>query len=140
MSPSGKPEDLLTIDWEKTQSTGGYSDDNETNYEWEDTLCILLDSGNFVSIDTNKPDVKLRKMDSIFGPKLDEGQTFFRMRVGMKPGTMWCKIFEWESDDYKYVMDNDYIMDRLENNITPNPPYISEMKTNYRELQIDKIL
>jgi hypothetical protein len=123
MSPSGKPEDLLTIDWEKTQSTGGYSDDNETNYEWEDTLCILLDSGNFVSI-----------------------QTFFRMRVGTCywqrkiVGTMWCKIFEWESDDYKYVMDNDYIMDRLENNITPNPPYISEMKTNYRELQIDKIL
>jgi len=138
MSPSGRSEDMLTIDWGKAQSTGGYSDDNESNYEWKDTLCILLESGRFLSI--NQSDVELKKMDDIFGPKLEEGQTFFKMRVGMKPGTMWCKIFEWESEDYKSILDNDYVMDRLENTITPNPTYINEMKSNYRELQIDKIL
>jgi len=137
MSPSGRNEDMLTVG-NNTQSTGGYSDDNESNYEWEEKLCILLESGRFLSI--NQSDVELKKMDDIFGPKLDKNQTFFKMRVGIKPGTMWCKIFEWESEDYRTVLDNDYVMDRLENTITPNPTYINEMKSNYRELQIDKIL
>ena len=139
MSPS-ENDDMLTIDWEKTQSTGGYSDDDESNYNWKETLCILLESGRFLSIDTDESNVDLKEIDDLFGPKLDENQTFFKMRVGMKPGSMWCKMFEWECSDYRTVLDNDYVMSRLENNITPNPTYINEMKSNYRELQIDKIL
>lgn len=62
------------------------------------------------------------------------------MRVGIKPGSSWCKILDWEVEDYKKILNNKYVMDKLENNITPNPTYLSEMKAKFREIQIDKII
>ena len=139
MSPSGRNDDMLTVDLNTTQSTGGYSDDNESNYEWEDNLCILLEGGRFISIDINRF-VEVRKMDKIFGPELDEEKTFFKMRVGMKPGTSWCKILDWEFGDYQKILNDVDVMHKLEHTITPNPTYISEMISNHRDLQIDKVI
>lgn len=80
--------------------------DDESQFEWNDTLCILrpLDEGRpqrFISIDV---DVSVREVDKIFGPKIDSDKTFFKLRVGIKPGTSWCKVLDWEIEDYESVL------------------------------------
>jgi hypothetical protein len=136
MSPDNRGEDMLTVGIENTQHTQyNQNTDDEGCYEWKDNLCILLESGRFISMDMEGTyvDVLLKKMDPIFGPKLESDKTFFKMRVGIKPGTMWCKIIDWEPEDYKMVLGNEYVMDRLENTITPDPTYINEMKREYND-------
>lgn len=137
MSPGGISEDMLTVDINSTQSTGGYSDDNESNYEWIDYLCILLKSGNYITIDVDNT-VELKKPDRVFGQKFEK--RFFKLRVGIKPGTMWTKTFDYEVEDYQRILVDDDIIYRLENTIEPNPTYINEMKAELRSLQINKIV
>ena len=97
MSPSKSDDNILTISG-GFQSTGYANQDDESQYEWNDTLCILRPSDEgrpqrFITISDTYADV--REMDQIFGPKVDEDQKFFKMRVGTKPGSSWCKILDW---------------------------------------------
>lgn len=143
MSPNGRNDDMLTVDMSTTQSTGGYLSDDESQFEWNDTLCILRPSDEerpqrFISIDDNHVDV--REMDKIFGPKLDNDKIFFKLRVGTKPGSSWCKVLDWELEDYEKVLNNHPVMYKLEHGMTPNPTYIQEMKSNLRELKINKVI
>jgi hypothetical protein len=62
------------------------------------------------------------------------------MKTGIKSGTLWTKMFDWELEDYENVLNSELIMNRLENNITPNPTYIDEMISNLRELKINKVI
>lgn len=127
---------MLTVDFSTTQSTGYYSDD-ELIYEWEDYLCILLKSGNYITIDSSNI-VALKSQDSIFGIKLEK--RFFKLRVGVRTGTMWTKTLDYDVEDYQRILIDSDIIYRLENTIEPNPTYISEMKAELRELQINKIV
>ena len=131
MSPN--KNDMLTVDIDSSISNCGYMLSDEGQYEWVDHLCILRPSDEgrpqrFISIGDNYVDV--REMDKIFGPKIDENQIFFKMRVGMKPGSSWCKILDWELEDYESVLNNESVMYKLKHTITPNPTYIEEMKSN----------
>jgi|OM-RGC.v1.026057356 hypothetical protein len=130
---------MLTVDFsttQSTQSTGYYSDD-ELFYEWEDYLCILLKSGNYITIDSNNI-VALKSQDSIFGIKLEK--RFFKLRVGVRAGTMWMKTLDYDVEDYQRILIDSDIIYRLEKTIEPNPTYISEMKAELRELQINRIV
>lgn len=111
--------------------------DDESQFEWSDTCCILLGS-RFISIGDKSVD--LREFDKVFGPILEDGQIFFKMRVGIKPGTSWCKILDWEIEDYESVLNNDPVMYKLQYLITPDPTYIQEMKSNLRELKINELM
>lgn len=122
----------------ETYNTSGYLSDDESQYEWSDTCCILLESGRFISIGDKSVDLK--EFDKIFGPKIEDNQVFFKMRVGVKPGTSWCKILDWDLEDYESVLNNEPVMYKLEFGMTPNPTYIQEMKSNLRELKINKLI
>ncbi len=135
MSPGRNNNDILTIG--STQAVGSYIEDKETNYEWMDYLCILLKSGNYITIDVDNT-VELKKPDRVFGQKFEN--RFFKLRVGIKPGTMWTKTFDYEVEDYQRILVDDDIIYRLENTIEPNPTYINEMKAELRSLQINKIV
>lgn len=142
MSPSKSDDNILTISG-GFQSTGYANQDDESQYEWNDTLCILRPSDEgrpqrFITISDTYADV--REMDQIFGPKVDEDQKFFKMRVGTKPGSSWCKILDWDLEDYEWVLNNGPVMSKLKNGITPKPEYIEEMISILRELKINKVI
>lgn len=140
----------MSPDKKNTLTTDGYIQDNgyttiidDTQYEWFDSLCILRpsDTGSpqrFISISDNG--VVVRVMDKIFGVKIDEDKIFFKLRSGVKPGSYYCKVLDWELEDYESVISDKDIMYRLKNTITTNPTYIEEMKSNLRELRINKLL
>ena len=128
--------DILTVDFSTTQSTG-FCEDKESNYDWVDYLCILLKSGNYITIDDSNI-VELKKPDRVFDQKFEK--RFFKLRVGIKPGTMWTKTLDYDVEDYQRILIDSDIIYRLENTIEPNPTYISEMKAELRELQINKIV
>jgi hypothetical protein len=109
----------------------------ENEYEWEEYLCILLKSGNYITIDKNNI-VILKQPDRIFEPKLEK--RFFKLRVGMKSGSMWSKTLDYDVEDYQRILSDSDLIYRLENTIEPNPTYISEIKTELRALQINKIV
>jgi len=148
MRPSDD-SNILTVDVKLTESAGSWLSNDENQYEWVDHLCILRPSDNgrqahgdipqrFISIGDSI--VYVREMDKMFGPKIDESQSFFKMRVGMKPGSSWCKILDWELEDYESVLNNEQVMYKLRHMITPNPTYIDEMISILRELKINKLI
>lgn len=111
--------------------------ETEEDYDWEEYLCILLKSGNYITIDNNNI-ANVKQPDKIFGPKIEN--KFFKLRVGMKPGSMWSKTLDYDAEDYQRILSDSDLIYRLENTIEPNPRYISEMKSELRELQINKIV
>lgn len=115
---------------------------DESLFKWKDTLCILRplfdEKQRFISIIDNK--VFVTTMDPIFGPEIDENQTFFKLRTGIKPGCSLTKVLDWEIEDYESVMSNKDVMYKLLNTITPNPTYIEEMASNLRELKINRLI
>lgn len=142
MSPISKNDDnILTVSG-GFQSTGYTNQDDESQYDWNDTLCILRPSDEgrpqrFICI---SDDIHVREMDKIFGPKIDPNKTFFKMRVGTKMGSSWCKLLDWEIEDYESVLGDEKIMYSLRHYITPNPTYIEEMISILRELKINRII
>lgn len=138
-------DDILTVDFSTTQSTGYCNDDSESSYEWKDYLCILLKNGEYITIDDVNM-VELKKPDKLFGQRFEK--RFFKLRVGVIPGTMWTKTLDYDVEDYQKILSNDFIIKVLESlhvaypnsTLRPNPTYISEMKAELRELQINRIV
>jgi len=62
------------------------------------------------------------------------------MRIGTKVGSSWCKLLDWEIEDYESVLGDEKIMYSLRHYITPNPTYIEEMISILRELKINRIV
>ena len=120
--------------------------DNESQFEWSILLCIKLvsqddgiEKGGYVTINLETHSVDYKTYDKVFGPCFGEG-TFHKMKTGIKSGTLWTKMFDWELEDYENVLNSELIMNRLENNITPNPTFIDEMISNLRGLKINKLI
>lgn len=114
--------------------------DEELKYEWSSLLCIVLKSGNIISINTIDRVVDLLKPDKIFSPKFEDNKTFQKLSIGKRPGSLWYKLSDWEASDYSDLLDDELVMYRLKNEITPNPEYIDEMISTLRDLKIKKIL
>lgn len=109
---------------------------DDSNFLCEDYLCILLKSGNYISIDSNNT-VELNS-DMVFGK--ESKKRFFKLRVSIEPGNKWTKKLDYTVEDYQRILSDSDIIYKLENSIEPNPTYIDEMKSELRELQINKIV
>lgn len=116
---------------------------DESQFSWSSVLCILRQSDpgrpqRFISITGS--DVSVREMDHLFKLDIDEDKTFFKIEIGIAPGSLWTRISDWNIEDYESILSNDDIMYNLRYMITPNPTYIDEMISNLRGLKINKLI
>lgn len=122
--------------------------ETEEDYDWEEYLCILLDRerdlpnvGYYITID-NSDIVNLKKIDKFFATKLDSIKNrFFKLRFGIKAGTMWTKILDYDFEDYQRLLSNNKLKNKLKTVIGMDYKIFDLfMKSELRELQINKIV
>lgn len=104
----------------------------------QEVICILLSEKDQRFIEISE-DITVKRMDTTFGPKIGDRE-FFKLVSKIEPGTFYCEIRDWELKDYEYILNDEVIMYNLKNTITAKPDYIDRMKSNYREIKINKLI
>ena len=104
----------------------------------QEVICILLSEKDQRFIEISN-EITVNRMNPTYGPKIADKE-FFKLVSKIEPGTFYCEIKDWEIRDYEFILNNESIMYDLENTITPKPDYIDRMKSNYREIKINKLI